>query len=110
MKRLLLEIGGDPEKLETETRSTHTYTNALESARILQPQGVTQILLVSHPNHMRRAKWTFEKAGFTVFPAPIPWEQPSFDFIKISPKRICQLWDVLREYGGLALYWWRGWL
>jgi len=95
MKRFLLEIGGNPKKLETETRSTRTYANALESARILQPQGVTQILLVSHPNHMRCAKWTFEKAGFTVFPAPIPWERPSFDSIKISPNRICRLWDVL---------------
>jgi len=73
MKKLLQDIGAQSSLLETEDRSTRTYSNAQESARILQPQGATRILLVSHPNHMLRAMWTFEKAGFTVHPAPIPW-------------------------------------
>ena len=75
MKMLLQEIGAQSSLLETEDRSTRTYSNAQESARILQPQGATRILLVSHPNHMLRAVWTFEKAGFTGYPAPIPWDR-----------------------------------
>ncbi|MFQ5849069.1 MAG: YdcF family protein [Candidatus Binatia bacterium] len=107
MKKLLEDIGAKDRLLKTENRSTRTYSSAQESARILQPQGVNRILLVSHPNHMLRAKWTFERAGFTVYPAPIPWDRlPQ----KFSIGRICLFRNVLNEYGGLVLYWWRGWL
>ena len=106
MKKLLEGIGASPKVLETEGRSTRTYSNATESARILKPQGVTRILLVSHPNHMRRAKRTFEKAGFTVYPAPIPWDRlPA----RPSIKRLRLLYQAFYEYAALVLYWWRGW-
>lgn len=110
MKKLLEDIGAPAKILETEDRSTRTYSNATESARILKPQGVTRILLVSHPNHMRRAKWTFEKAGFTVYPAPIPWDRLPGKGEIFSMGRIGLIRSVLHEYGGLVLYWWKGWL
>ncbi len=108
MKNLLLDIGAKPGLFEIEGHSSRTYSNAQESARILQPQGATRILLVSHPNHMLRAKWTFEKAGFTVYPAPIPWDR--FTEKKFSIGRLDLFQSDLHEYGGLVLYWWRGWL
>ena len=108
MKKLLQDIGAESRLIETEDRSTRTYSSAQESARILQPQGATRILLVSHPNHMLRAKWTFEKAGFTVYPAPIPWDR--FTEKNFSIGRLDLFQSALHEYGGLVLYWWRGWL
>ncbi len=110
MKRLLEGVGAQPSGLQTEDRSTRTYSNATESARILQPQGVKRILLVSDPNHMLRAKLTFEKAGFTVYPAPIPWDRLSEKWSLLSVGRVGLLHRVLYEYGGIVLYWWRGWL
>jgi len=107
MRKLLEGIGASSKLLETEELSTRTYTNAVESSRILQPQGATHILLVTHSNHMLRAKLAFEKAGFIVYPAPIPWDRlPE----RATIRRIPLLRDVLYEYGGLVLYWWRGWL
>ncbi len=110
MKKLLEDIGAAPKLLETESRSTRTYSNARESAQILQAQGVTHILLVTHANHMLRAKRTFEKAGFTVYSAPIPWDRLPEKPTGPSLRRITLLYEVLYEYGGLVLYWWRGWL
>ncbi|MFQ5842860.1 MAG: YdcF family protein [Thermodesulfobacteriota bacterium] len=110
MKKLLVDIGASPKLLETEDRSTRTYSNAKESARILQTQGATHVLLVTHPNHMLRAKWTFEKAGFTVYPAPVPWDRLPVKRIKPEFHRLTLFYSVLYEYGGLVLYWWRGWL
>ena len=72
MKNLLQDIGVESRLLETEARSTRTYSNAQQSAKILQARGTTRILLVTHPNHMLRAKWTFEKAGYTVIQLPYP--------------------------------------
>jgi len=110
MKKLLEEIGAAAKQLETEERSTRTYGNATESARILHPQDARQILLVTHPNHMLRAKLTFEKAGFIVYPAPVPWERLSAGNFELRFGRIPLFHNIVYEYGGLALYWWRGWL
>jgi len=110
MKRLLESIGAPPTVLETEDHSTRTYSNATETARILLPQGVKRILLVSHPSHMWRAKLTFEKAGFTVYPAPIPWDRLHEKWGRVHMGRMVLLYQVFYEYGGIGLYWWRGWL
>ncbi|HBA38738.1 MAG: hypothetical protein A2W66_12175 [Deltaproteobacteria bacterium RIFCSPLOWO2_02_56_12] len=110
MKKLLQDIGASPRVLETEDRSTRTYSNANESARILQPQGVRHILLVTHPNHMLRARWTFEKAGFTVYPAPVPWDRLAPIWGRPSLGRFQLFHNVLYEYAGLVLYWGKGWL
>lgn len=110
MKNLLEGVGASAKILEIEGRSSRTYSNAVECARILQPQGAMHILLVTHPTHMLRAKLTFEKAGFTVYPAPIPWERPPTARAMPRIGRIPLLYNVVYEYGGLILYWWRGWL
>lgn len=110
MKKLLEGIGASEKILETEELSTRTYSNAVECARILKPQGATQILLVTHPMHMLRAKLAFEKVGFTVYPAPIPWDRLPTGSATSRLGRIGLLYNVFYEYGGLILYWWRGWL
>lgn len=77
--------GGEPEgwvmkrELETmfsvpvhwvETKSINTAENAEFSWKILQPDGIDTIALVTHAWHMPRAKRVFELAGFTVVAAP----------------------------------------
>lgn len=53
-----------------EPASRTTAENAEFSAAILQPQGIRQIVLVSHASHLPRAVKDFERAGFTVLAAP----------------------------------------
>ncbi len=53
-----------------ETKSRTTYENAKFSAEILFPLSRKKILLVTHSYHMNRTVKSFEKAGFTVIPAP----------------------------------------
>jgi uncharacterized SAM-binding protein YcdF (DUF218 family) len=67
--RALLEEMNVPVRW-TEERSVDTFTNALESYRILAPLGITTVYLVTHAWHMPRARLAFEHAGFTVIPAP----------------------------------------
>lgn len=80
------------------------------SEYLAQPQGVRHILLVTHPNHMLRARWTFEKAGFTVYPAPVPWDRLAAIWERPSLERFQLFHNVLYEYAGLVLYWGKGWL
>ena len=91
-----------------ESKSRDTAENAAFSRRVLQPLGIHRVLLVTHGFHMRRAQSAFERAGFTVTPAPhsflagpagFHWLQlvPTLDAITTS--RL-----ALREVMGLAWY------
>jgi len=53
-----------------EFESKNTAQNAQFSAKILQKNNVREVLLVTHANHMQRARLEFEKTGLTVVPAP----------------------------------------
>jgi uncharacterized SAM-binding protein YcdF (DUF218 family) len=60
----------------TEERSVDTFTNAVESYRILAPLGIKTVYLVTHAWHIPRARLAFAHAGFTVIPAPTAFTQP----------------------------------
>ena len=53
-----------------EGRSANTWENALYSAELLRPAGVTRILLVTDAMHMPRARRAFAATGLEVVAAP----------------------------------------
>ncbi len=53
-----------------EDESTNTYENALNTRRILEAEGMTQVLVVTHVWHMPRAMWSFDQVGMAAMPAP----------------------------------------
>lgn len=59
-----------------EKTSTTTDENARNSFRLVQSAGVKSIYLVTHAWHMRRARASFEHAGFRVIPAPTIYSTP----------------------------------
>ena len=70
-----------------ETLSRTTAENAGNSYRLLAPEGVTTILLVTSADHMMRANWLFTRAGFTVIPAPTMFaERPPASVLSFLPQ------------------------
>jgi uncharacterized SAM-binding protein YcdF (DUF218 family) len=63
------DFGVAPRWIEANSRDT--YENAQLSARILFPQGIKRIILVTSSSHEWRAAHEFMAAGFAVTPAPI---------------------------------------
>lgn len=53
-----------------EAHSLDTQDNARLSARLLQADGITRIVLVSHAWHLRRAMPLFTQQGLEVIAAP----------------------------------------
>jgi len=53
-----------------DEKSYDTFENAADSARLLAPEHITHIILVTHATHMRRAVREFAAAGFDVIAAP----------------------------------------
>ena len=68
MARLL---GVSPTAILTETTARTTRAEAARMAALLQPRGVSTILLVTSYAHMARSRQLFENVGFTVQPAPV---------------------------------------
>jgi uncharacterized SAM-binding protein YcdF (DUF218 family) len=54
-----------------ENRSRDTFQNAQFCAQLLEPLGVTRIVLVTDADHEWRAMREFVSAGFSVVPAPV---------------------------------------
>lgn len=87
-----------------EQSSTNTRGNARYSAQILLPENVRRIVLVTHAFHMPRSVREFERAGFTVIPAPMGYLSGRGDSLLI---------DYLPRYAttrdtGYALHEWIG--
>ncbi|MBI1423382.1 MAG: YdcF family protein [Gammaproteobacteria bacterium] len=57
-----------------EKDSRTTYENAIDSRKLLEKDGITHIILVTHALHMPRAQEAFAKAGFKVIPAPMGYD------------------------------------
>jgi len=68
MKQILEREFGVPVRW-VEDASRNTWENAQLSRRLLAPQGIDTILLVTHAWHMPRARRAFEAVGFRVIPA-----------------------------------------
>jgi uncharacterized SAM-binding protein YcdF (DUF218 family) len=64
-------FGVSPSALVTETTALTTREEAARMAELLQPRGVSSILLVTSYDHMARSRLLFEKVGFRVQPAPV---------------------------------------
>jgi uncharacterized SAM-binding protein YcdF (DUF218 family) len=67
------ELGIEAKWLEGQSNTTQE--NALQSAKILNQEGIKTIYLVTHFWHMPRAKVQFQKQGFTVIEAPMGFYQ-----------------------------------
>lgn len=68
-----------------EDESSDTRENAIRTTALLQPQGITRLVLVTHQAHMPRALRDFQRASraahwdVRVVPAPVelrPWGEP----------------------------------
>ena len=104
---ILQGMGVPPGKIIIENRSADTYSNGIETVKILNEYGMKSILLVSHDYHLFRVAKVFEKLGVTVYPlsanqmeiqASTPWWN-YFDWENYN-----RIKTVVHEYIGLIHY------
>jgi uncharacterized SAM-binding protein YcdF (DUF218 family) len=91
-----------------ESQSRTTWENAEQTAQLLLPQGIKRIVLVTQAAHMLRARWCFERAGFTVVMAPVGFlgvanGRPLGGWLPES-KVVWQSGQLLNEAFGRLLY------
>lgn len=105
------DLGGSVRWLEDASRDT--AENAAFTARLLLPEGIARVLLVTHATHMRRSQQLFEAQGLTVIPAPCcfvgksaasasQWFWPTGEAMETS-------YVSGHEILGIFWYWLSGW-
>jgi uncharacterized SAM-binding protein YcdF (DUF218 family) len=91
-----------------EGESRTTWENATMTAAILQPLGIKRVVVVTQGWHMPRSVWSFEKAGFTVVPAPVGFlgvdNARPFGGWSPEAKSVMQSGQLLNEAAGLIAY------
>jgi uncharacterized SAM-binding protein YcdF (DUF218 family) len=71
MKRYLVDRGVPPKDLLLEEESTNTEENLRYSKKLLKPNGIQNIYLVTHDYHMYRALALARNTGIPAEPAPV---------------------------------------
>jgi uncharacterized SAM-binding protein YcdF (DUF218 family) len=90
-----------------DDKSRTTYENAVFTAKLLKADNVTTVVLVTQAWHMRRALWSFERAGLHAIPYPAPLTYDEDDrFADYLPNigALERSYHALHEAIGLAYY------
>jgi uncharacterized SAM-binding protein YcdF (DUF218 family) len=91
-----------------EAASRTTQENAVYTQTLLAKERINTIVLVTHALHMRRATQVFERAGFTVIPAPVSYhtrsEEPEYMFLLPHANSINTTNDLFHEWLGWVWY------
>ncbi len=98
---LALSMGIAPDAILIERTAQSTRDESAQIRELLAPHEVKQILLVTQSIHMPRAKRVFERAGFSVIPAP------SDDYPKSLTTPTGRVWlmsRILQEVLALVYY------
>lgn len=91
-----------------EGQSRTTWENATMSAATLLPSDIKRVIVVTQAWHMPRSVWSFEKAGFTVVPAPVGFlsvdNASPFGGWMPEAKAVWQMGQLLNEAAGWVGY------
>ncbi len=80
----------------TEDGSRTTWENAVYTARLLQPERLTTVVLVSQAWHLPRAVWAFERVGLQALPWPAPRTMVEFGGVDDFLPSVAALHDTFR--------------
>ncbi len=68
--KVAIAAGVPQERCVLEEKSHSTRENARFTAELLRARGITEVIVVSDPYHLFRARWLFEREGLTVTTSP----------------------------------------
>lgn len=99
--------------LETESLTTHE--NGMYTARLLEREGLTDILLVTSALHMPRAMAVFRREGLDATPAGVAPQIVKPQDTKFSiwlphGRTLEASRSIIKEYAAYLIYWLRGWI
>lgn len=107
---LQVERLGLKAEVEVVGPARNTYEEAVAVAKLARERGWSEVLLVTHPVHMRRAELVFRKQGLTPICVPCAEGRYDLDELAKGSSRREAFRDWLHEVVGIWAYRRRGWI
>ncbi len=107
MKGMLINLGIHGDNIITEEGSRNTYENLKNIIPVLNTQKIMSSLLITSSYHMYRSMAVCRMLGVSAYPAPVPCYEKKISNFLIRTRHVI---TVLREYGAIAYFWFRGWI
>ncbi|GAK58882.1 hypothetical protein U27_05857 [Candidatus Vecturithrix granuli] len=109
LRNFAIEFGVPESQILMEFTSRNTYENAIQTKRIMQEHGISQIMLVTTAIHLPRAMACFHKLGIDPIAYPVDFQLAPDRKYYISdiipgPGAFRRSSAVLHEYIGLLAY------
>ena len=108
--RALVLLGVPAPRIEVEGRSGTTYEQVLGCADWLNAHAVTTFVLVTSPEHMRRAVGVFRAQGLSPIPSPSKIQYGGSPFWRPTSYAFEGSVSAVYEYLAIGFYWWRHWM
>ncbi len=114
VRRIFARIGLDTTHIVFEDKSRNTWENAVFSYDLIKPEPDELWILITSARHMPRAIGTFRKAGWkNLLAFPVDYWTSDNDGSSFTPTfslgaNLDVLGEAIREYIGLAVYWYLG--
>lgn len=106
----LRDLGVRPDALFVEDQSTTTYTQGVFVSRWLRERGETTCILVTAPEHMRRAAGVLKAFGIVAVPSVSAIRYGGSPFWRPTMYALQGSRSAAYEYLALLLYSWREWI
>ena len=116
-------MGVPKEAIIEEPLSLNTYQNAIYTKKILEEQGIKQVILITSAFHMPRSVLIFRRQGIDIIPAPTDYlvsEQKLQEYDRSLESKVISFLPntgsldnttrAIKEYIGTIVYRLRGWL
>jgi uncharacterized SAM-binding protein YcdF (DUF218 family) len=113
VRRIFARLGLDTTSIVWEDRSRNTWENAVYSHELLKPEPGQAWILITSARHMPRAVGAFRQAGWSgIVPFPVDFAT-DYELAEFEPTfrlgaNLADLSEAVREYIGLAAYWFLG--
>ncbi len=107
VKRLLAELGFDPDRVIYEDQSRNTHENAVFTRELIDPKPGERWVLLTSAFHMPRSVGVFRAAGWDVIPYPVDYRiNPDlpYGFWRSPSAGLGQLSAGMHEWIGLLVY------
>ena len=95
-RRVAIQLGVPAERISLADGTSNTAEDARAAAQVMAERGWRTAILVSHPLHLFRARWLFEREGVQATTSPT-----STRVDRIDPR--LRLWYMTREAGALVV-------
>ena len=107
MAELAKEMGVEPNVIFIDEDAESTFENGMNARRICDRNGWQTVLLVTSSWHSLRGRLVFERLGFTVYNAPVPYYEKHGGLLSAHLDMVEAL---SYEFAKLAYYRLKGWV